>query len=213
MEIRQSLYKYIVDPIVSRIESRIRHLQSLRPFELHDGSRWNDRAIIGEFCKFYPDARVVNRGKANQLVIGKSCHARGEFLVFDNGSIAVGDYSFVGSGSHIWSHESVTIGSHVLISHQVEIHDSNYHSLDSNIRHVEIHERFDDGQQMPNTQAACAPVVIEDDVWIGFRSTILKGVTIGEGAVVAACSVVTKNVRPFTLVAGNPAHLVRELPR
>jgi acetyltransferase-like isoleucine patch superfamily enzyme len=48
-------------------------------------------------------------------------------------------------------------------------------------------------------------VVIEDDVWIGSRATILKGVKIGKGSVVASNSVVTKNVEPYTLVAGNPA--------
>ena len=54
-----------------------------------------------------------------------------------------------------------------------------------------------------------APVDIEDDVWIGFNAIILKGVTIGRGAVVAAGSVVTKNVAPFTVVGGNPARLIR----
>jgi acetyltransferase-like isoleucine patch superfamily enzyme len=54
------------------------------------------------------------------------------------------------------------------------------------------------------------PVVIEDDVWIGFGSAVLKGVTIGRGAVVAAMSVVTKDVPAYTIVAGNPA---REIGR
>ena len=54
-------------------------------------------------------------------------------------------------------------------------------------------------------------VVIEDDAWIGFKSSVLKGVTIGRGAIIAAGSVVTKDVPPFTLVAGNPAKVIREL--
>jgi len=53
--------------------------------------------------------------------------------------------------------------------------------------------------------------VIEDDVWIGFKATILKGVTIGRGSVIAAGSVVTKDVPPYTLVAGNPAQIIRSL--
>jgi acetyltransferase-like isoleucine patch superfamily enzyme len=57
------------------------------------------------------------------------------------------------------------------------------------------------------------PVRIESDVWIGFKSSIMKGVTIGRGAVVAAGSVVTKDVLPYTLVAGNPSRFIRELPR
>ena len=50
-----------------------------------------------------------------------------------------------------------------------------------------------------------APIVIEDDAWIGFGSAIMKGVTIGRGAIVGACSVVTNDVPPYTMVAGNPA--------
>jgi maltose O-acetyltransferase len=53
------------------------------------------------------------------------------------------------------------------------------------------------------------PIVIEDDVWIGARVTILGGVNIGTGAVIGAGSVVTKNVPPYAIVAGNPAKLIR----
>jgi virginiamycin A acetyltransferase len=53
-------------------------------------------------------------------------------------------------------------------------------------------------------------VVIGNDVWIGRNSTILSGVTIGDGAVVGACSLVTKNVEPYSIVAGNPAQLIRK---
>ena len=56
-----------------------------------------------------------------------------------------------------------------------------------------------------------APVSIADKAWIGFNATILKGVTVGEGAVIAACAVVTKPVPPWTVAAGNPARVIREL--
>lgn len=61
------------------------------------------------------------------------------------------------------------------------------------------------------THVKCASVTIGNKAWIGFNSTILKGVTVGEGAIVAASSVVTRDVPPFTIVAGNPAKVVREL--
>jgi acetyltransferase-like isoleucine patch superfamily enzyme len=54
------------------------------------------------------------------------------------------------------------------------------------------------------------PVIIEDDVWIGARSIILKGVTIGEGSIVGAGSIVTKNVPPFSIAAGNPARVIKK---
>ena len=56
-----------------------------------------------------------------------------------------------------------------------------------------------------------SPVVIDDDVWIGFNCTILKGVKIGKGSVIAACSVVTKDVPPNVIVAGNPAKIVKSI--
>lgn len=55
------------------------------------------------------------------------------------------------------------------------------------------------------------PIIIGDDAWIGFNAIILKGVTIGEGAVVGAGAVVTKDVPPYTVVAGNPAGVVKKL--
>jgi galactoside O-acetyltransferase len=55
------------------------------------------------------------------------------------------------------------------------------------------------------------PVLISDKVWVGFGASILKGVRIGEGAVIAANSVVTRDVRPYTVVAGNPAKTIREI--
>jgi acetyltransferase-like isoleucine patch superfamily enzyme len=56
-----------------------------------------------------------------------------------------------------------------------------------------------------------APITIEDDTWVGFGAVILKGVTVGRGSVVGARAVVTRDVPPFTIVAGNPARLVREV--
>ncbi|MBI4517295.1 MAG: acyltransferase [Deltaproteobacteria bacterium] len=60
---------------------------------------------------------------------------------------------------------------------------------------------------------ASAPVVIEDDVWVGLRATILKGVTLRRGAIVGAGAVVTESVPPYTVVAGNPARVIRQLRR
>ena len=58
---------------------------------------------------------------------------------------------------------------------------------------------------------AHAPVVIGDKAWVGFNVSILKGVTIGEGAVIGACSVVTRDIPPYSVAVGNPAKVVRSL--
>ena len=58
---------------------------------------------------------------------------------------------------------------------------------------------------------AHAPVVVSDRAWIGFNVSILKGVTIGRGAVIGACSVVTQDIPPYSLAVGNPARVIRTL--
>ena len=105
--------------------------------------------------------------------------------------LEIGAYSSIGDRTQIHCCQAVTIGSHVLISWDVNVLENNYHTTtDGGIR--------------------SAPVTIENRVWIGCHAIILSGVTIGEGSVVAAGSVVTKDVAAGTLVAGNPAQVIRK---
>ncbi len=104
------------------------------------------------------------------------------------------------SGSTICAVKSVTIGNNVLIGSGCIITDTDAHPISWKLRR----ERRSDLK-------AVSPVVIQDDVFIGARSIILKGVTIGERSVVGAGSVVIKDVPPDCIVAGNPARVVRKL--
>ena len=212
MSLSAWVWRRFLDPVVLRIERRMAHFQDQRQIT-HGGEGWGDRARIGKGVIFYPEAQLTNSGVAEQLVVGDFCCIRGEILALGKGRCELGHHSFLGPGSRIWCSESVTIGSHVLISHLVDIHDSNSHSMDWRQRREEGVGLFERGEPQTGEGVATRPVTIEDDVWLGFKSSILPGITIGRGAVVAACSVVTKDVAPFTLVAGNPARVVRELPQ
>ena len=75
----------------------------------------------------------------------------------------------------------------------------------------DFHPLTPEGRAENINAGAAAPLVIEDDVFVGMEALILKGVTVGEGAVVGAGSVVTQDVPPRTVVAGNPAQVVREV--
>jgi len=104
----------------------------------------------------------------------------------------------------------IDIGSHCLVSWNVGIADSDFHPLEPAQRLIDAQALapfFKDRPQRPKLRTA--PVIIADNVWIGMNAVILKGVTIGENSVVAAGSVVTKSVAPNSVVAGNPAVVVK----
>ena len=182
------------------------------------GNKINDLSCKA-FVTFESSVRFTNTAKVEnvpkdktKIFIGKKCFIRGNLFVANyGGEIKLGEYVYVGLNSNIWSGESVTIGNNVLISHNVNIIDTNSHEID----HIERSERYKslliNGHPKDKTSIVTGPIIIEDDVWISFGVTILKNVTIGKGAIIAANSVVTKNVAPFTLVAGNPAIVVKKL--
>lgn len=113
------------------------------------------------------------------------------------GSIEVGENTTLG-GTAIASYQSVKIGSNVLFGPEVVILDGDGHPAD---------RRLPDNAE--NKYKASAPVEIGDNAWIGLGATIMKGVTIGHHAVVAAHSVVVKDVPPHGVVGGNPAKLLK----
>ncbi len=138
-----------------------------------------------------------------------SCYAGCSFAIGENGHCTIGDFTLL-NGALIMAEEKIEIGSHCLVSWNVGIADSDFHPL-------EPAQRLIDAQALapyfknrpPRPKLTTAPVKIADNVWIGMNAVILKGVTIGENSVVAAGSVVTKSVEPNTVVAGNPAVVVK----
>jgi acetyltransferase-like isoleucine patch superfamily enzyme len=101
-------------------------------------------------------------------------------------------------GSCIHAYVSITIGKKCLIAANCQIFDGNGHSLS-----------FDDVDNRIHTAGDSKPIVIEDCVWIGANAIILPGVTIGRGSVIGAGSVVTKDVPPMSIAAGNPARVLK----
>jgi acetyltransferase-like isoleucine patch superfamily enzyme len=169
--------------------------------------------VFGNGTRFTMSAKVENISKQRyNIIINENTIIEGRLVVFNyGGEIKIGNNSYIGLGSNIWSGESVIIGDNVLISHNVNIIDTNSHEMD----HLERAERYSSlikkGHPKDKSSIITGKIVIEDYAWISFGATILKGVTIGEGAIVAACAVVTKDVPPFTVVAGNPAVVVKKL--
>jgi len=117
--------------------------------------------------------------------------------IYEEPVLRIGDNTTINCGTYISVESMVTIGNNCIIAEQTKIFDNNSHGID--YRHRKM------------TKKDISPVIIEDDVWIGMNSIILKGVTLGRGSVVAAGSVVTKNVPPMNLVAGNPARIIKKI--
>lgn len=149
--------------------------------------------------------------RADSIQLGEECIVQGQLLVFAHGgSIVIGDHCFIGENSRIWSGAQVTIGNRVLIAHDVNIFDNDTHPFEPGERHRHYLAIKHVGHP-GDIDLGDRPVSIEDDVWIAAKAIVLKGVTIGRGAVVAAGAVVTKDVPSNVVVAGNPARIVRTL--
>jgi acetyltransferase-like isoleucine patch superfamily enzyme len=147
------------------------------------------------------------------VVIGDhvSCYAGCSFALGEHGSCTVGDFTLM-NGALIMAEERIEIGSYCLISWNVGIADSDFHPLDPAQRRIDALALAPYYQgRPPRPPIRIAPVKIGSNVWIGMNAVILKGVTIGDNSVVAAGSVVTKSVAANTVVAGNPAVVVKEL--
>jgi acetyltransferase-like isoleucine patch superfamily enzyme len=169
-------------------------------------------ALVDPSVTLHPTAQLDNiLRKPEAIEIGAHTHVRGQLLTFWNGGkITIGRWCYVGEGTRIWSQSSISIGDYVLIAHLVDIHDTNSHPIEWQERRLDTEAILSGGYRTP-TQTVSAPVTIEDDAWIGFKATVLKGVRIGRGAIVSAGAVVTKDVEPWTVVAGNPAKTIAEL--
>lgn len=168
---------------------------------------------VAEDVVFHPEAIVDNlQNDSSKIAVGKGTNIRGTLLVFSyGGRITVGSNCYLGKDSNIWSASQIEIGNDVLISHNVNIIDTNSHELDYEDRAKSYVEMTTIGHPKNVVNVDSAPIKIGNHVWINFNCTILKGVTIGNGAIVAAGSVVTKNIEPFTVVAGNPAKVIKQL--
>jgi acetyltransferase-like isoleucine patch superfamily enzyme len=155
--------------------------------------------------------RRIRRVSGNRLSIGENSiiHADISFEA-SGGEVRIGNRTFLGR-SYLICYRNLAIGDDVIMSWGVTIVDHDSHSLDWTERQNDV---LDWGKGRKNwALVSHAPVIIADKAWIGFNVSILKGVTIGEGAVIGACSVVTRDVPPYSVAVGNPARIVRSLNR
>ena len=148
----------------------------------------------------------------NNIIIGTHCTLGCLLMVFCGGKLTLGNNVYVAPGSIIQSKESVAIGDNTMISNNVIISDNNNHPTEPHMRlKMSMCEDYLHDELWSWKYASSKPVVIEDNVWIGRDVRIMKGVTIGRGSIVALGAIVTQDVPPYSVVAGNPARVVKTL--
>jgi len=148
------------------------------------------------------------RADAVTIGHGASIYLGNMFDVGPQGRVVIGEYALV-NGARIVCDASVTIGDYALVSWNVVLMDTYRVPVDVEARRAAVvrvpemePRRFAGG-------VPARPITIGRGAWIGFDCCVLPGVTIGDGAVVGARSVVTSDVAPFTIAAGNPARTIR----
>lgn len=132
------------------------------------------------------------------------------FDVGPNGRIHIGECALLTSPWFLCDSE-IIVGAYTMISWSVVLMDSYRVPLEPELRRQELDRVSGSAWRKVGAEVPARPVRIGRDVWIGFESVILPGVTVGDGAIVGARSVVVEDVEPYTVVAGNPARFVKRL--
>lgn len=170
-------------------------------------------ATVSESCRIGPSAWCATYSglqRPQDIIIEDHAVLRGVLRTEVGGRIRIAPHVYIGDDCILSSASLIDIGRFSMLAHGVHIFDNDSHPLDWEDRYEQsIAYRSGNAPSAPKVNSA--PVTIGEHVWIGFNAFISKGVTIGDRCIVAACSVVTKDVPPDTVVAGNPARIVKKL--
>ena len=168
------------------------------------------RVVIGNGTKLNGATLSARQREGCSLSIGSASNIEAALVLEQSSArISIGSRTHIGGGTLLAAASSIEIGDDVLIAFEALIMDHNSHSLKFRERQHDVRDWVKGTKDW--STVAMAPVKISNKAWIGVRAIVLKGVTIGEGAVVGAGSLVTANVPPWTIVGGNPARIIRPL--
>lgn len=151
---------------------------------------------------------IIGMNNKDQVILGKNVDLYGCLSVGKKGQIIIGDYTCTSRGSMIQALSKIEIGKFTQIAPDVLIYDSNHLSIYARDRMVHgllAEKGISSGNEVTK------PIKIGNHVWIGRRAMIFKGVTIGDRSIIAAGAIVTHDVPPDSVVAGNPAKVVKNI--
>jgi chloramphenicol O-acetyltransferase type B len=164
------------------------------------------RRVPGKLIRFIKGLRdtYLVKVKWRRYSLGRGFHAGRRVVLWAPNELKIGDNCYIGRYSQIEC--DADIGHSVIMANMVSF----VGRYDHHFRHVGTPTRLSRQIRDPDYdwKGADIKVTVGDDVWIGYGAIILSGVTIGEGSVIAAGSVVTKDIEPYTVVGGNPARKI-----
>jgi len=179
---------------------------------------------ISPSCIITPSASLVifttPENPHTMLEIGQNSHIYSQFnLLREKSNITIGERCQLGSVNFNCAH-SISVGNDVLMAWGITIIDHDSHSLEWKYRKNDAKQSYEDylryGDIVKNkdwSHVSMKPIIIGNKCWIGFNVIVLKGVTLSEGCIVGAGSVVTKDAPPYSLIAGNPAKIIKRLSK
>jgi len=166
---------------------------------------------VGDNTRLTSSFSVSSPNPKEKVTIGSNCLLECEVVLWDSfGKVQIGDNTFIGKYSTLWSASLIKVGNHVQIGRNCSLFDNNVHSLNHIERRLEYLHNISKHITLLH-DVAPNPLIIEDDVWIGAYVQITKGITIGEGAIIGAGSTVTKSIPSFSMFAGNPARFIKKV--
>lgn len=169
--------------------------------------RYRNQATFGKNVFLGRRFKVQSSNK-NNVIIGDNTFILGRILSENNGKVIIGNNTSIRDNVSIRCSNKITIGDNVIFSFNIVVTDNNNHPINPEDRLKMIQSGWStDPWNLKYSESS--PVKIGNNVWVGQNSFIMKGVNIGDNSIVAAATVVTKNVPENSIVAGNPGKIVK----
>lgn len=169
--------------------------------------------IHGTNCKF-EGLNIASIGYQKDYLnvkVGNNCYLCCNIMLqTETAEVIIGDGVFIGPGTTLFCRDRIVIDNDIMISWGCTLIDTNAHSLHSRERAADVSESMQGPNYKNWSVVKGAPIHVKDKCWVGFNSIILKGVTLSEGTIVGAGSVVSKTTEEYSIYGGNPATFIKK---
>ena len=174
--------------------------------------RFSKFSELDSNVRFHFTAHCTNTGAKSNVKIGSHSFIACNIIARFDGKVTIGKNVYIGGSTTLMSRNSINISDNVIIANNVIIMDNNNHPTSPAERlKMSMCDDFITDELWSWKNVTAKPVIIEENVWIGRDVRILKGVRVGKGSIVALGAIVTHDVPPYSVVAGNPARVVKTL--